>query len=127
MSGPPNSNRPLWIASGHTGVAPGALTAFGNALHSTTDAISPSHAGYQPWYGLVNWHSPIHGAREQTINQAQMNAAVNAAHSAFRQTFGDYLYFLAIQAPPPPQPRPLKPKVKSKIKYLQDSQDPEQE
>lgn len=26
-----------WLASGHTGIAPGALSAFGNALHTITD------------------------------------------------------------------------------------------
>jgi len=41
-----------WIASGHTGIEPGALAAFGNALHTITDEYSPPHAGFQKdhWY-----------------------------------------------------------------------------
>jgi RHS repeat-associated protein len=44
-----------WIASGHTGISPNALTAFGNALHAVADATSPTHEGYQPWSGCVKW------------------------------------------------------------------------
>jgi hypothetical protein len=102
-----------WIASGHTGVAPGALTAFGNALHTVTDRTSPTHAGNQPWHGTQGpgnlWAAGVHVAGESTINAAQMNTAVNAARNAFRQTFGDAcgdacgdaFYFMAIQPPRP--------------------------
>jgi hypothetical protein len=38
-----------WVSSGHTGLSPLALTAFGNALHTVTDRTSPSHEGEQPW------------------------------------------------------------------------------
>jgi RHS repeat-associated protein len=38
-----------WIASGHTGIAPNALTAFGNAQHTVADSTSPAHEGHQPW------------------------------------------------------------------------------
>jgi RHS repeat-associated protein len=79
-----------WIASGHTGFAPGALTAFGNALHTITDRPSPPHAGYQPWYGQPWWYPSglWHGVREFHISLAQREAAVSAARGAFRETFG---------------------------------------
>ncbi len=44
----------------------GALTAFGNALHTVTDRTSPSHAGEQKWSDPA-WHNPklwIHIGRE---------------------------------------------------------------
>jgi RHS repeat-associated protein len=80
-----------WIASGHTGIAPAALTAFGNALHTITDRLSPAHAGYQPWYGQKWWNPSVwlHVWRERRITSTQMDAATSAAQNAFLQTFGD--------------------------------------
>lgn len=79
-----------WIASGHTGIAPAALTAFGNALHTITDRLSPAHAGYQPWYGQSKFNPSAwwHYSREFEMSDDQMQAAVSAAQQAFQQTFG---------------------------------------
>lgn len=51
-----NKPRPLGEAQGHSGIAPAALTAFGNALHTAQDRTSPSHQGEQPWANKP-WHS----------------------------------------------------------------------
>lgn len=79
-----------WIASGHTGIAPAALTAFGNALHTVTDRESPAHAGYQPWYGEPWWSSDalLHFALEANPRNPGVGRAVRAAQGAFQQTFG---------------------------------------
>ena len=46
-----------WIASGHTGIAPSALAALGNALHTITDGYSPAHAGFQKVHSYIYpWH-----------------------------------------------------------------------
>src|SRR5579863_8194667 len=80
-----------WVAEGNTGIAPAALTAFGNALHTIEDRTSPAHVGNQPWYGtkgIKNKYRALqHVRREATINSAQMRASVAAAQQAFRQTF----------------------------------------
>jgi RHS repeat-associated protein len=93
-----------WEAEGNTGIAPAALTAFGNALHTIEDRTSPAHVGNQPWYGtkgLKNKYRALqHVRREATINSAQMKASVAAAQQAFRQTFGDEFEWLAIQQRP---------------------------
>jgi RHS repeat-associated protein len=93
-----------WEAEGNTGIAPAALTAFGNALHTIEDRTSPAHVGNQPWYGtkgLKNKYRALqHVRREATINNAQMRASVAAAQQAFRQTFGDEFEWLAIQQRP---------------------------
>ncbi len=77
-----------WIASGHTGIAPAALTAFGNALHTITDRTSPAHKGNQPWFGIGNAQALAHAARERSNNGTQMKDATSAARSAFLDTFG---------------------------------------
>ena len=77
-----------WIASGHTGIAPGALMRFGNALHTITDRLSFPHAGNQPWYGMWHLSAVWHGMQEFIITSAQKRIAVDAAQQAFRQTFG---------------------------------------
>ena len=93
-----------WVAEGNTGIAPAALTAFGNALHTIEDRTSPAHVGNQPWYGtkgIKNKYRALqHVRREATINSAQMRASVAAAQQAFRQTFGDEFEWLAIQQRP---------------------------
>jgi RHS repeat-associated protein len=90
-----------WVAAGNTGIAPGALTAFGNALHTIEDRLSPAHAGNQPWYGTRGARNKARALRhvyqESTINQAQMNAALAAARAAFLRTFGLQFQLLAIQ------------------------------
>ena len=79
-----------WIASGHTGFAPAALTAFGNALHTITDRMSPAHAGFQPWRGQSGWNPSAwwHFARESFATSGEMTFSVAAARQAFQQTFG---------------------------------------
>ena len=104
-----------WIKSGHTGIAPGALTAFGNALHTIEDKLSPAHIGYQPWYGQSGWNPSAwaHVLHESYITPFQMNLATSAAQQAFGSTFGIFGYDVfdlsQVQQrqplPPPPTPR----------------------
>jgi RHS repeat-associated protein len=93
-----------WEAEGNTGIAPAALTAFGNALHTIEDRTSPAHVGNQPWYGTKGvrnkYRALQHVRREATINSAQMRVSVAAAQQAFRQTFGYEFEWLAIQQRP---------------------------
>jgi len=109
-----------WIASGQTGIAPGALTAFGNALHTITDKTSPSHKYFQPWYGLGLFDLPeagYHFVREAWPwggNQQRQQDAVNAARRAFLLTFGNDS---ASQAETPKK----KEDVSSKICYWTDN------
>jgi RHS repeat-associated protein len=113
-----------WIASGHTGIAPGALTAFGNALHTITDETSPSHENFQPWYGLGLFDLPeagYHFVREAWPwggNQERQQNAIADAHLAFLRTFGSDV---ASQAEQPRQPKKKKKEVvSSKICYNTD-------
>jgi len=79
-----------WVAQGHTGIAPAALTAFGNALHTVTDRTSPSHKGNQPWYNdpWYNKRTRDHVWGEKTITAAQRAAARNAAQQLLHRIFG---------------------------------------
>ena len=79
-----------WIKSGHSGIAPGALQAFGNALHTITDKLSPAHIGYQPWYGQSKWNPSawIHYVHESQISPWEMDLEIAAARQAFTYTFG---------------------------------------
>jgi hypothetical protein len=88
-----------WIASGHTGLCPAALQAFGNALHTITDKTSPSHEGYQRWYGVKDplawpgdaWHflrEACPGSVCSGNRQRQQNA-INRAQFAFSLVFGN--------------------------------------
>ncbi len=81
-----------WLADGHTGIAPAALTAFGNALHTTTDRISPSHPGEQSWRNKPPYskETMTHVLGEASINAAQMAASKAAAQSLFARTFGSF-------------------------------------
>lgn len=110
-----------WVANGNSGIAPGALTAFGNALHTVTDRTSPAHAGNQPWNGTNGWRNKIaaaeHVRREAVISAAQRGTAVRAAREAFRQTFGDVMLRLAMQQRPPEKPKEPKPHVTTTITY----------
>ncbi len=80
-----------WIASGHTGIAPGALAAFGNALHTITDEYSPAHAGFQK----VHWYSyPLHwreGLAMVGMYGNSTRSAQAAARTAFYDVFGSDL------------------------------------
>jgi RHS repeat-associated protein len=111
-----------WIASGHTGVSPNALTAFGNALHTVTDATSPAHAGFQSWSGA--WLPAIaHVAREFrfSLTGSERANAIQAARAAYLNTFGLEMYYQATGE------RPLKPKVTSKIKFGDPVDNPDQQ
>jgi len=69
-------------------LTPEALEAFGKALHAVVDSTSPAHSGFQKW----DWSNPSlvyhHHQNEKTINNQQMQNAVNAARNAFNNTFG---------------------------------------
>lgn len=88
-----------WEAQGHTGIAPAALTAFGNALHTVTDRTSPSHEGNQPWYNdpWYNKRTRTHIEGETTISAARRAAAQNAARQLFHRTFGDEFDWMLTQ------------------------------
>lgn len=92
-----------WVAAGNIGIALAALTAFGNALHTIEDRLSPAHAGNQPWYGTQGGHNKYralqHFAQERTINAAQMRGALFAARMAFLSTFGEQFWLVAIGMP----------------------------
>jgi len=92
-----------WMASGHEGISPAALTAFGNALHTVMDRTSPSHRGNQPWYGMNGRRNQARAARhffgEVNMSNADRNAAVAAARAAFQQTFGSYFSQMSINQP----------------------------
>jgi RHS repeat-associated protein len=90
-----------WIASGHTGISPAALTAFGNALHTVTDRTSPAHEGNQPWFGTDDPLGALfHVFSERNITQKQMNSATQASRAAFQNTFGLLYLQMATQKPP---------------------------
>jgi RHS repeat-associated protein len=109
-----------WIASGHTGIAPAALTAFGNALHTIADMTSPSHQDFQPWYGTGLFDLPeavYHLFREAWPwggNPRRQQNAVNAAQQAYLLVFG---VDAASQAK---TPQKKKEKVSSKICFKTD-------
>jgi hypothetical protein len=80
-------------AAGGEGLASGALSSFGNALHTVTDSQSPAHQGFQEWKGTEGVGNKVdaaqHYANEANPSQENINTAVNAAQDAFRKTFGD--------------------------------------
>lgn len=80
-----------WIASGHTGIAPAALAAFGNAAHTIADEYSPAHTGFQK----VNHRTLIwHLLRETTLfgrHKQQQQQATGAIQNAYFDTFGSSL------------------------------------
>jgi RHS repeat-associated protein len=87
-----------WVAQGHTGISPKALTAFGNALHTVTDRTSPAHQGEQPWANKPKWHYTTigHFLREAWRSPSQVQSSDNAARSLFLTTFGrefDWVFF----------------------------------
>jgi RHS repeat-associated protein len=81
-----------WIDSGHTGLCPAALQAFGNALHTITNMTSPSHEGGQHWtdnYGdlRTNWHV-LREIVPTDSNKRRQQTAIQNAQRAFWQVFG---------------------------------------
>jgi RHS repeat-associated protein len=90
-----------WVASGHQGIAPAALTAFGNALHTAQDRTSPSHEGEQPWADKP-WYSKetlTHIMGELWPSDARWAAAKNTSQALFHRTFG-YQFDWMLQPPP---------------------------
>ena len=87
-----------WIAQGHSGFSPLALSAFGNALHTTEDRLSPAHAGEQPWANNPWWHYTTinHFFTEAWRTRSDVTATDSAARSLFSRTFGnrfDWVFF----------------------------------
>lgn len=80
-----------WIAQGHSGFSPLALSAFGNALHTTEDRLSPAHRGEQPWANKPWWHYTTinHFLQEAWRSPDDIRNTDNAARSLFQRTFGD--------------------------------------
>lgn len=77
-----------WIASGHTGIAPAALAAFGNAAHTIADEYSPAHTGFKK---VNHWTIGWHILRETTLfggHNKQHQDAAGSIQSAFFDTFG---------------------------------------
>jgi hypothetical protein len=81
---------------------------FGEALHTVEDRTSPAHtdANGNPrdWNGLPTSTADKdqidqHMREEANITADQMNAAVDAAHQAFKDTFGPELEKQAEQPP----------------------------
>jgi RHS repeat-associated protein len=72
-----------------------ALARFGEALHAILDSTSPAHAGFQKW----DWRNPAlvirHHNAEKTINDQQMQNAINAARNGFNSTFGMFGFTIA--------------------------------
>jgi RHS repeat-associated protein len=124
-----------WVASGHTGFSPEALSAFGNALHTISDMTSPAHEGFQYWYGPWYKHpfsAAYHFSREGFyMSQWRKEWAEKDARNAFKKTFGVMKAFEALDGfvehvshtityvkrvdpppnppPPPPPPPPTTP------------------
>jgi hypothetical protein len=90
-----------WIAEGHTGIAPNALTAFGNALHVVTDRTSPAHQGEQPWADKPWWHYTTigHFLREAWRSSGEIESSDAAARDLFKRTFGHRLDWVFSAAP----------------------------
>jgi RHS repeat-associated protein len=113
-----------WIASGHKGLSPQALTAFGNALHTVTDRTSPAHAGYQKWRGTWAYFglpALVHGIRESFATTQELQNAISAAQGAFNDTFLLPSWQSALIFGLPQQPPPT-PSVTSTICYESNGQ-----
>jgi RHS repeat-associated protein len=99
------SEQMTYEEGGGKGLSTKALSSIGNALHPIMDSFSPSHAGFQPWSGAgFLWIAGIgHGAAENSITPAQLQAATKAVQGEFQNVFGDAELKRATQ--PPPQRR----------------------
>jgi RHS repeat-associated protein len=65
-------------ANGGEGRSDDALTHFGHALHTVTDATSPEHAGFQPWYCLMCYSAYRHHAAEEESATSSLNTDIHA-------------------------------------------------
>jgi hypothetical protein len=65
-----------------------ALYAFGQALHTLMDSLSPTHRGTQPWdpFNLPEVVKHIEG--EKSITSDEMKEAIGLAQGAFQSVFG---------------------------------------
>jgi RHS repeat-associated protein len=78
---------------GGTGLSDTALTDFGHALHTVTDATSPEHAGFQPWYCLVCRAAYRHHRAEEDSASSGLQTDVHArflAHIAAEELWKRY-------------------------------------
>jgi RHS repeat-associated protein len=82
-----------WLASGHTGISPAALAAFGNAAHTIADEYSPAHQGFQMITGKVSFG--LHLLHELPgvfgFYKKQQQQAAGALQNEFFDTFGSNL------------------------------------
>jgi RHS repeat-associated protein len=65
-------------ANGGEGRSDDALTHFGHALHTVTDATSPEHAGFQPWYCLMCYSAYRHHAAEEESATSSLSTDIHA-------------------------------------------------
>jgi len=74
-------------------LSPGALSAFGLALHAVQDMTSPAHEGYQQWNDSVFntpshvWHF-LNEALPVTLGAYRQGFAVGASQQLFAAAFG---------------------------------------
>jgi len=100
---------PNGCKGGYGKIGSDALWEFGQALHTITDMTSPVHEGFQIWYGppyptgiapidvyrYSEWLGYVeqHHKRETLdvlkADPARLRRVIDAARSAFRNTFGD--------------------------------------
>lgn len=67
---------------GGKGYADASLRSLAHAMHTATDATSPEHAGYQPWYGMATWSALMHFEREGDSATATDAADTEARYQA---------------------------------------------
>jgi len=83
-----------WLKSGHSGIAPAALTAFANVAHTVSDRRSPAHRGFQKWHGtkgaLNKLRALLHLSNELVPTPSEFQQSVTDVQNAFNQTFGQF-------------------------------------
>lgn len=86
-----NSNLNLartFQASQRGGISESALSAFGSALHTLMDSLSPTHKGYQVWDPSNLLLVYRHHQGEKNISPQQLAEAVALAQKVFQSVFG---------------------------------------
>jgi hypothetical protein len=71
-------------SNGAQGLNDDALTHFGHALHTVTDATSPEHAGFQPWFCLVCRSAYKHHNDEENSANSSLDTDEHARYLAHR-------------------------------------------
>lgn len=71
-----------WEADKNSGYSPDALIAFGEALHTVTDADSPWHGYDRSWYGFLSPTSAGHGLAEAISGPRQEGSIAMAKYEA---------------------------------------------